>query len=67
MKSSERLAIVEDEMSKHYPRVPIHGLIGQTWRNAVICNHDWVGDASDYVTTSLFAHDSAFNYYGTQQ
>jgi len=67
MKSSERLAIVEDEMSKHYPRVPIHGLIGQTWRNAVICDHAWVGDASDYVTSSLFAYDSAFNYYGTAQ
>jgi len=67
MKSSERLAIVEDEMAKHYPRVPIHGLIGQTWRNAVICNHAWVGDASDYVTSSLFSHDSAFNYYETQQ
>jgi len=66
MKSSERLAIVEDEMSKHYPRVPIHGLIGQTWRNAVICDHAWVGDASDYVTSSLFAYDSAFNYYATQ-
>jgi hypothetical protein len=66
MESSERLALVEDEMAKHYPRVPIHGLIGQTWRNAVICDHAWVGDASDYVTSSLFAHNSAFNYYGTQ-
>jgi len=65
MKSSDRLVAVEDEMSKHYPRVPIHGLIGQTWRNAMICDHAWVGDASDYVTSSLYAYDSAFNYYGT--
>jgi len=65
MKSSDRLVAVEDEMAKHYPRVPIHGLIGQTWRNAVICDHAWVGDASDYVTSSIYSYDSAFNYYGT--
>jgi len=66
MRSSDRLVAVENEMAKHYPRVPIHGLIGQTWRNAMICDHAWVGDASDYVTSSLYAYDSAFNYYGTQ-
>lgn len=67
MKSSDRMEHVESRMAKHYPRVPIHGLIGQTWRNALVCDHPWVGDASDYVTSGLFATDSAFNYYGTQQ
>lgn len=67
MKSEDRMSHVESRMAKHYPRVPIHGLIGQTWRNALICDHPWVGDASDYVTSSLLASDSAFNYYGTQQ
>lgn len=67
MKSSDRMEHVESRMAQHYPRVPIHGLIGQTWRNALVCDHPWVGDASDYVTSSLFATDSAFNYYGTSQ
>jgi len=64
MKSSDRLARVEERMLIHYPSVPMHGLIGQTWRNVEICNHAWVGDASDYVTSGLFATDSAFNFYG---
>jgi hypothetical protein len=67
MKTSERMERVESRMAQFYPRVPIHGLIGQTWRNALICDHSWVGDASDYVTSGLFATDSAFNYYGTSQ
>jgi len=66
VKSDDRLRMVEDEMAQHYPRIPMHGLIGQTWRNSVICDHAWVGDASDYVTSGIFAHDSAFNYYLTQ-
>jgi len=65
--SSDRLEIIEKIMSKHYPRVLIHGLIGQTWRNAITCNHAWVGEPSDYVTSGLFAADSVFNYYGKDQ
>jgi hypothetical protein len=67
MKSEDRMKRVEQRMNQFYPHVPLHGLIGQTWRNAQICDHAWVGDASDYVTSDLFATDSAFNYYGTPQ
>lgn len=63
MTSDERLRLVEERMAHFYPRVALHGLIGQTWRNVLICNRAWVGDASDYVTSNLFAADSAFNYY----
>lgn len=66
LKSEDRMKRVESRMNQFYPHVPLHGLIGQTWRNAQICDHAWVGDASDYVTSDLFAADSAFNYYGTK-
>jgi hypothetical protein len=48
-------------------QVPLHGLIGQTWRNAVVCGKSWVGGVGDYVASDLFASDYFFNFYTQSQ
>jgi len=49
-----------------YPAVPIHGLIGQTWKNAVYENgHYYEGHIDDYVLPSrdIFGTDFVFTNY----
>jgi hypothetical protein len=48
----------------HYPSLPIHGLLGQTWKNIVYENHlVYEGNVADYVTGSLFNPNFAYNQY----
>jgi len=47
-----------------YPTVPIHGVIGQTWKNAVYCGARlYEGEWDDYQTNSLFDNDFRYNQY----
>jgi hypothetical protein len=47
-----------------YPTVPIHGVIGQTWKNAVYCGgHLYEGEWEDYQIDSLFDNDFRYNKY----
>jgi len=47
-----------------YPTVPIHGVIGQTWKNAVYCGaHLYEGEWEDYQVDSLFNNDFRYNEY----
>jgi len=59
---------VEAALQKKYggAQVPLHGLIGQTWRNAVVCGKNWVGSVPDYVASDLFASDYFFNFFNSQ-
>jgi hypothetical protein len=56
---------VEAELQKKYGgvQVPLHGLIGQTWRHAIVCGKNWIGAVTDYVASDLFASDYFFNFY----
>lgn len=47
-----------------YPTVPIHGVIGQTWKNAVYCGARlYEGEWDDYQLNSLFDNDFRYNQY----
>jgi hypothetical protein len=47
-----------------YPTVPIHGVIGQTWKNAVYCaGHLYEGEWEDYQIDNLFDRDFRYNQY----
>jgi hypothetical protein len=47
-----------------YPTVPIHGVIGQTWKNAVYCaNRLYEGEWEDYQINNLFDNDFRYNQY----
>lgn len=48
---------------KYHVQAPIHGLVGQTWRNVKICGRDWMGTIEDYLVSSLFASDYHYNYF----
>jgi hypothetical protein len=50
-------------MKKYHTDYPLHGLIGQTWRNVLVCGKHWMGAVNDYVVNSLFSDDYYFNYY----
>jgi len=56
---------VEAALQRKYGgvQVPLHGLIGQTWRNAIVCGKNWIGAVTDYVASDLFASDYFFNFY----
>jgi hypothetical protein len=56
---------VEAAIEKKYGgiQIPLHGLIGQTWRNVLVCGKNWVGAVTDYVCSDLFASDYFFNFY----
>jgi hypothetical protein len=47
-------------------QVPLHGLIGQTWRNALVCGKNWIGSVADYVASDLYASDYFFNFYHSE-
>jgi len=54
-------------MKKYHANFPVHGLIGQTWRNVVVCGKHWVGTVQDYVvSSSLFGGDYYYNFYSSQ-
>lgn len=47
-----------------YPTVPIHGVIGQTWKNAIYCgSHLYEGEWEDYQIDSMFSNDFRYNQY----
>lgn len=55
---------VEARVAKKYPiSTPLHGLIGQTWRNLKICGREWMGTVQDYVVSSLFGTDYHYKYF----
>jgi hypothetical protein len=56
---------VEAAIDKKYggTQVPLHGLIGQTWRNVLVCGKHWVGSVTDYLASDLFAQDYVFNFF----
>jgi len=51
-----------------YPAVPIHGVIGQTWKNAVYCaGRLYEGEWDDYQVQGLFDNDFRFNQFVTEK
>jgi hypothetical protein len=51
-----------------YPHVPVHGIIGQTWRNAVYCGGLlYEGQWDDYELKSLFDNDFRFNEFVSEK
>lgn len=56
-------AIIAKKLKETYPAYPLHGLIGQTWRNAVYCGRYFEGSVDDYVTGGLFSNEHTFNYF----
>jgi hypothetical protein len=60
-------AAIEKVVSALYPiQLPLHGLVGQTWRNVRVCSHDWMGTVEDYLVGNLFGSDYQYNYYGSK-
>jgi hypothetical protein len=56
--------LVESTVAKKYPvTTPLHGLIGQTWRNVLVCGRNWMGTVQDYLVSDLFASDNHYNYF----
>lgn len=56
--------------SGHYPNVPLHGLIGQTWKNIQYSDGlVYEGEVADYLLLSqdLFGVDFAFNQFRPSQ
>jgi len=58
-----RTGTIQAKIKATYPDVPLHGLLGQTWRNAVFCGRYFEGNVDDYVTGSLFSNEHTFNYF----
>jgi len=49
-----------------YPSVPVHGVIGQTWKNAVYCGQRmYEGEWEDYEVKGLFDNDFRYNEFVT--
>jgi len=48
----------------NYPSVPIHGIIGQTWKNAVYCGGNlYEGQWDNYQVNNLFDNDFRYNQF----
>jgi hypothetical protein len=56
-------ALITKKLKETYPSFPLHGLVGQTWRNAVYCGRYYEGTVDDYVTGGLFANEHTFNFF----
>jgi hypothetical protein len=54
---------IRKQLADTYPAYPLHGLLGQTWRNAVYCGRYYEGTVDDYVTGDLFGNSHTFNYF----
>ena len=57
-----------DRMKQHspYPNIPLHGLLGQTWRNVKYANgHVYEGDIMDYAAEEkdIYFVDFMYNQY----
>jgi len=51
-----------------YPSVPIHGVIGQTWKNAVYCaGKQYEGSWEDYLINNLFDNDFRYNQFVSEK
>jgi hypothetical protein len=56
--------LIEATVAKKYPvTTPLHGLIGQTWRNVLTCGRNWMGTVQDYMVSDLFASDNHYSYF----
>jgi hypothetical protein len=56
--------LIESTVAKKYPvTTPLHGLIGQTWRNVLVCGREWMGTVQDYMVSDLFASDNHYSYF----
>jgi len=56
--------LIESTVAKKYPvTTPLHGLIGQTWRNVLVCGRNWMGTVQDYMVSDLFASDYHYTYF----
>jgi hypothetical protein len=54
----------QHDASSPFPDLPIHGFIGQTWKNAVYpAGRPFAGEVADYEVKGAYAIDSVFNYY----
>jgi hypothetical protein len=58
-----RNGAIQAKLKATYPNIPLHGLLGQTWRNAVFCGRYFEGNVDDYVTSGLFSNEHTFNYF----
>jgi len=54
---------VHELLAQQYPAIPLHGLVGQTWRNAQVCGHFYEGHVDDYMVSSLFGQQYTFNFF----
>jgi len=52
-------------LKKYHATFPVHGLIGQTWRNVEVCGKKLIGTVQDYIVSNLFAQDYVFNFYNS--
>jgi hypothetical protein len=61
--ATDHKSVIAKKLKDQYPAYPLHGLIGQTWRNAIYCGRYYEGSVDDYVVDSLFGNEHTFNYY----
>jgi len=54
-------------LKKYQVAFPVHGLVGQTWRNVEVCGKQWIGSVQDYVVSNLFSSDYTYNFYNSTQ
>jgi hypothetical protein len=59
----QHTTIIKAKLLATYPSYPLHGLIGQTWRNVEYCGKYFEGSVDDYVTGDLFGNIHTFNYF----
>lgn len=51
-----------------YPQVPIHGIIGQTFKNALYCGgRMYEGEWDDYEVNDLYSTDFRYNQFVTEK
>jgi hypothetical protein len=54
----------ESLVNQNYPNLPIHGLVGQTWKNIVYKDNKlYEGEVDDYLVSDLFGTKFRFNQY----
>lgn len=49
--------------AKYGVDVQLHGLIGQTWRNVLVCGKNYVGVTNDYIVSDLFGTNYFYNFF----
>lgn len=59
---AERIHIHKDETTP-YPNIPVHGLLGQTWKNAIYPGGSLIeGHTTDYIIPSHDLFDTHYRY-----